>query len=47
MDGVFTLCDSRHPETDRRCVRLKGHDDDHQDQSPRGDPRTRTWEDTE
>lgn len=29
MDGVFTQCHERHPETRQRCVRLAGSHDEH------------------
>jgi hypothetical protein len=30
MDGVFTRCDSVSQIDKHRCVRLRGHEDEHQ-----------------
>lgn len=46
MDGLITQCPERHPVSGRQCVRLEGHQDEHQDQNAR-DVYCNRWSDPE
>jgi hypothetical protein len=46
MDGVFTQCSSRHPETGVGCVRLAGTHEEHVSDHAR-DVHCQRWTDPE